>query len=131
MIHYLRYMKKYLTNLLRILNGYITRTSENSEWDLLKEVCNELYPDEELLFESLYSLIDIENKASGINQRKGILDELNSAISKTHYKNEEDATAFYSNTMIRKKENGGKYNEKFLDYEQSEEEFEEDEEQNL
>ena len=99
------------------------------EWDLLKEVCNELYPEEELLFEAVYSLIDIENQASGINQRKGILDEINTTISKTYYKNEADATEFYSNTMIRKKESGGKYNEKFLDYEQVDAEFNEDEDQ--
>lgn len=102
---------------------------EKPEWDLLKEVCNGLYPEEELLFESLYTLIDIENKASGLNQRKGILDEVNNTISKTYYKNEEDATSFYSNIMTRKKESGGKYNVKFLDYEPIEEEFEEDEEQ--
>ncbi len=99
------------------------------EWDLLKKVCKELYPEEELLFEAVYSLIDIENQASGINQRKGILDEINSMISKTYYKDEDDATAFYSNTMIRKKESGGKYNEKFLDYEQVDAEFSEDEDQ--
>lgn len=88
-----------------------------SEWDLLREVCSELYPEEQLLFESVYSLIDIENKASGLNQRKGILDAVNDTISKTYYRDEEDALSFYANTMIRKKENGGKYNEKFLDYE--------------
>lgn len=92
-----------------------------SEWDLLKQVCEELYPDEQLLFESVYSLIDIENSASGLNQRKGILDEVNSTITKTYYKNEEDATEYYANSMMRKKESGGKYNEKFLDYEPDDE----------
>lgn len=102
---------------------------EDTEWNILKEVCTELYPDEELLFETLYSLIDIENKASGINQRKGILDDINQVIKKTYYKNEDDATEFYSNTMIRKKENGGKYNEKFLDYEAVDTEYTDDEDQ--
>lgn len=100
-----------------------------SEWELLKEVCSELYPDEQLLFEAAYSLIDIENKASGLNQRKGILDEVDAVITKTYYRDEEDATLFYTNTMVRKKENGGKYNEKFLDYEPSEEEYNDGEDQ--
>ncbi len=100
-----------------------------SEWNLLKTTCNELYPEEQLLFEAVYSLIDIENKASGMNQRKGILDEVNSTISKTHYRDEEDATEFYTNTMMRKKENGGRYNEKFLDYQPTSEELNVDEDQ--
>ena len=99
------------------------------EWDFLNKVCTELYPEEKLLFEAVYSLIDIENQSSGINQRKGILEEINNTISKTYYKDEEDATEFYTNTMIRKKESGGKYNEKFLDYEQVDAEFAEDEDQ--
>ena len=103
---------------------------EKPEWDLLKKVCDELYPEEKLLFEAAYSLVDIENKASSINQRKGILDEVNETITKTYYKDEADATNFYSDTMLRKKENGGKYNEKFLDYEPLEDEFSDDEEQN-
>ena len=50
-------------------------------------------------------------------------------ITKTYYRDEEDATLLYSNTMIRRKENGGRYNEKFLDYEPSEEEFNDGEDQ--
>ncbi len=100
-----------------------------SEWDLLKEVCSNLYPEEQLLFESVYSLIDIENKASGLNQRKAILDEVNKTIAKTYYKNEDDALSFYTQTMERKKENGGRYNEKFLDFESTEEELGDEEDQ--
>ena len=97
------------------------------EWEILKQVCEEMYPDEELAFEMMYTLIDIENKASGINQRKGILDDINNTFGKTFFKNEEDATQYYSEIMIRKKINGGKYNEKFLDYQPLESEFGEDE----
>lgn len=97
------------------------------EWDILKQVCEEMYPDEELAFEMMYTLIDIENKASGINQRKGILDDINNTFGKIFFKNEEDATQYYSEIMIRKKINGGKYNEKFLDYQPLESEFGEDE----
>lgn len=98
------------------------------EWNILKEVCEEMFPDEELAFEMMYSLVDVENKSSGVNQRKGILDSVNSIIGKTCYKNEEDATQYYTDMMRRKKENGGKYNEKFLDYQPLESEFDEEEE---
>lgn len=101
---------------------------EAEEWNILKEVCEEMFPDEELAFEMMYSLVDIESKSSGVNQRKGILDSVNSIIGKTCYKNEEDATQYYTDMMRRKKENGGKYNEKFLDYQPLESEFDEEEE---
>ena len=86
-----------------------------TEWDILKSVCDELYHDEELAFEMLYSLIDIENHSNSLNRRKGILNELESCISHHIYKNEEDATKFYSDLIIRKRNLGGKYNQKFLD----------------
>ena len=101
---------------------------EAEEWNILKEVCEEMFPDEELAFEMMYSLVDVENKSSGVNQRKGILDSVNSIIGKTCYKNEEDATQYYTDMMHRKKENGGKYNEKFLDYQPLESELDEEEE---
>ena len=86
-----------------------------NEWDILKDVVNELYPDEELAFEMAYSLIDIENQSKSLNKRRGVLQGLEECIKKTFYKNEEDATNFYMNKMMRKKELGGKYNEKALD----------------
>lgn len=86
------------------------------EWDILKKVCDDLYGDQELAFEMMYSLIDIENNASRLNQRKGIIDDIEGIIGKTFYKNEEDATQYYTDKMNRKKDYGGKYNEKFLDY---------------
>ena len=97
------------------------------EWNILKDVCDELYPKEQLSFEMVYSLIDIENKASSINNRKSIIEDINTTISKTFYRDEEDATMFYSDMMKRKKENGGKYNEKFLDYTPLESEFDSEE----
>lgn len=97
------------------------------EWEILEKVCREMYSEEELVFEMMYTLIDLENKAVGVNQRKDILDDIKSAISKTFYKDEEDATQFYLDMMVRKKEHGGKYNEKFLDDQTAEAEFESDE----
>ena len=85
------------------------------EWNILNNVVKELYPDEELAFEMAYSLIDIENQSSSLNKRKGITDSLESCIRKTFYKDEEDATAYYLERVIRKKDLGGKYNEKALD----------------
>ena len=98
------------------------------EWKILKEICHEMYPEEELVFEMMYTLIDYESKAIGVSQRKDILDNVRNTISRTFYKDEEDATQFYSDMMIRKKAHGGKYNEKFLDYQGAEAEFEDDEE---
>ncbi len=97
------------------------------EWGILKQVCAEMYPAEELAFEMVHTLIDFENKARDVNRRKEILDDINSTISKTFYKNEEDATKFYSDMMVRKRENGGKYNEKFLDFQPMESEFDDEE----
>lgn len=88
---------------------------KRDEWEILKSVVNELYPDEELAFEMAYSLIDIENHSNSLNQRKGVTDSLEACIRKTFYKNEEDATEYYLNQIARKKDLGGKYNEKALD----------------
>lgn len=85
------------------------------EWNILKDVVDELYPDEELAFEMAYSLIDIENSSSSLNQRKGVINSLEKCIQKNFYKNEEDATEYYLSKTIRKKELGGKYNEIVLD----------------
>lgn len=88
---------------------------KKSEWDILREIVVELYPDEELAFEMMYSLVDIENRSVSLNQRKGILDLLEKSIQCTYYKNEEDATDYYIKQVRRKKDLGIKYNEKALD----------------
>ncbi len=87
-----------------------------AEWDILKYVCEDLYPDEDLAFEMMYSLIDKENRITDFNKRKGVIDDLESIIAHSFYKNEEDATQYYTSRMQRKKDMGGSYNEKFLDY---------------
>lgn len=88
---------------------------KSDEWEILKSVVEELYPDEELAFEMAYSLVDIENKSSGLNQRKGITDALEGVIKKTYYKDEEDARQFYLGQTERKRDLGGKYNALALD----------------
>lgn len=88
----------------------------NEEWDILKQVCDEVCPDEQLAFEMMYSMIDTENAASGMHQRSTVLDDLQRVVATTFYRNEEDALNYYTDMMTRKKDFGGRYNEKFLDY---------------
>ena len=78
------------------------------EWELLRKTCQDFYPDEELVFEMAYSLLDIENKSYGLSQRKGIIDSLNKAIRRTFYKDENDAYEYYSRKMQRERDLGGK-----------------------
>lgn len=84
------------------------------EWDILHQVCSELYPEEELSFEMMYSMIDTEVSINSVNERKGILNALEACVKKTFYMNEDDATAYYREQLERKKTMGGKYNEKFF-----------------
>ena len=94
----------------------------NVEWDILRETCKDLFPDEELSFEMMYNLIDTENQANSVNQRKGILDSLETCVKHNFYENEEDATAYYTSQLERKKKMGGKFNEKFFAHIQDEDE---------
>ena len=97
----------------------------SNEWEILKQTCQDLFPEEELAFEMMYSLIDTENQANSVNQRKGILDALETCVKHNFYQNEEDATDYYTKQLQRKKEMGGKFNEKFFAHIQDEgEEFE-------
>ena len=84
------------------------------EWELLKEACDALYPDEELAFELTYSLIDTENQSNGVNNRKGIVDALERVIKFNFYKDEDDATAYYRKQLERKRNLGGAVNERFF-----------------
>ena len=86
-----------------------------AEWQLLKQVCEEEFPEEELAFEMMYSLIDVESSATGMNNRSHISKELNKVLSSTYYRDENDALEYYKKKMSRKKSLGGKYNEKFFD----------------
>lgn len=86
------------------------------EWNILESVCKETLPNENLAFEMIYSMLDIENHASTVNSRKGILNELEETIRKTFYSNEEDATQYYMEKISRKRDLGGKYDQRFLDF---------------
>jgi len=89
-------------------------TFGHDEWETLKQVCADLNPEEELNFEMMYSLIDVENRANSLNQRKGILDSLEDCITHTFYENETDALNYYLERLERKRSLGGKYDEKFF-----------------
>ena len=91
-----------------------SETFGHEEWNVLKQVCKDLYTEETLSFEMMYSLIDTENRANNMSQRKGLQDALEKCIRTTFYKDENDATDYYSMRVTRKKDYGGKYDEKFL-----------------
>ena len=57
-----------------------SETFGKEEWDTLQQVCSDLFPNEELAFEMMYSLIDTENRANSINRRKGILENLEKCV---------------------------------------------------
>ncbi len=84
------------------------------EWDLLKETCNDLFRDEKLSFEMMYNLVAIENGANNANDRKGILNSIENCIRHNFYTDEQDATAYYTTQLDRKKRLGGKYDERFF-----------------
>lgn len=84
------------------------------EWDILKKTCKDMFPEEDLVFEMMYNLIDIENQADSLNERKGILSSIEEGIRYHFYKDEEDATQYYTERLERKKQLGGKYDEKFF-----------------
>lgn len=110
------------------------------EWDLLGKTCDEYIGSEQYketclivknavngsniellenlrdntLFDMMANLIDVENRASSMHDRKGILDALEKCIKKDFYIGEEEATDYYRRQLQRKRKMGGKYNQKFF-----------------
>ena len=62
-----------------------------AEWDLLGEVCKELYKDETLLHEMQARLLDVEAKSSTMIRRRNIKKSIEDEIKYCYYKDEEDA----------------------------------------
>ena len=62
-----------------------------AEWELLHEVCGELYPDEQLLPEMQARLLDVEAKSSTMIRRRNIKKSIEDEIKYCYYKDEEDA----------------------------------------
>lgn len=62
-----------------------------AEWELLHEVCRELYPGEQLLPEMQARLLDVEAKSSTMIRRRNIKKSIEDEIKYCYYKDEEDA----------------------------------------
>ena len=67
-----------------------------------------------LILEMIAGLIDVENRATSMHDRKVLLDSLEKCIKRDFYADEDDATDYYRKQLQRKKDMGGKYNEKFF-----------------
>ena len=65
-----------------------------------------------MAFEMMYSLVDIENQASVLNDRKKVLDKLESCIKSNFYKDEDDATDYYRTKLTREDDMGGDVSDK-------------------
>lgn len=62
-----------------------------AEWDLLHNVCAELYGDEKLLPEMQARLLDVEAKSSTMIRRRNIKKSIEDEIKYCYYKDEDDA----------------------------------------
>ena len=105
---------------------YTSTSFKKKEGDLLRRICEpQANDDETLLFEMMYTLIDIESKSNLMNNRKGILDQIERTIKKNFYRDADDASNYYFERIKRKKEHGAKYTDNILP--ETEEEFEDNE----
>lgn len=62
-----------------------------TEAELLKKVCSELYPDEQLLAEMQCALLDTEAKAAAISNKKNVIQNFEKEIKKAFYRDEAEA----------------------------------------
>ncbi len=81
----------------------------STEWDLLSNVCVDLYPDEELLFETVARIVDIERQSSEKKTRYGVIKNVEAQLKKGFYKNEQDAHQYALAKIQRKKKMGATY----------------------
>lgn len=104
---------------------YTSTSFREKEWNILEEICD---PDknnnEMMLFEMMYTLIDIESKSNMMNNRKGILDQIEKTIKKNFFKDSNDASEYYFERIRRKKDHGAKFNDNILP--ETNEEFEDE-----
>ena len=73
----------------------------SDEWGLLAEACIETEPKEELMLELTSSLLSIEAVNNSLNARGQIYEQLEKAIRRCSYKNEDDATDIYRRRRSR------------------------------
>lgn len=81
----------------------------SAEWDLLSSVCKDLFPDEELLFETVARIVDIESQATEQKARRGVIKSVETQLKKGFYKNEQDAQQYAMDKIQRKKKMGASY----------------------
>lgn len=83
-----------------------------TEWNILSEVCSDLYPDEQLLFETVARVVDIESRAAEQKTRRGVVGNIEAQIKRGFFKDESDAKQYAAGKILRKKEMGAAYDEK-------------------
>ena len=71
------------------------------EAEILKGVCKDMYPEEELSEQMLMSLLDIEAKAAAISNKRNVVNKFESEIKKAFYKNEAEAEQIAENRSAR------------------------------
>ena len=81
----------------------------SDEWDLLSEVCRDLFPNEELLFETTARIVDIERKSAEMKKRRGVVSDVEAQIKRGFFMNKDDALEFVTKNLNRKKEMGASY----------------------
>ena len=72
------------------------------EWDLLADICKELYPNHKLMLELQSSLVDIEARNSAISSTRNVVKNLEAKIKQSYYKDEEDAEDFMRQRRSRR-----------------------------
>ena len=70
-----------------VKNKYYGQT----EWELLSEVCKDLYPDHKLMLELQSGLHDIEARNSAISSTRNVVKNLEAKIKQSYFKDEQDA----------------------------------------
>lgn len=61
------------------------------EWDLLADVCSDLYPGYALMLELESSLLDIEARNSAVSSTRNVVKNLEAKIKQSYFKDEDDA----------------------------------------
>ena len=92
--------------------NHTTASFGKSEWELLSDVCKELYPDEDLIFETTARIVDIERKSADLKKRRGVASGIEDQIKRGFFKNEEDAIQYALTKVQRKKAMGASYDQK-------------------
>lgn len=83
-----------------------------TEWNLLSDVCSEFDPDEQLLFETVSRIVDIESRAVEQKARRGVVGNIEREIKRGFFKDEPDALRYATKKILLKKKMGATYDKK-------------------